>query len=68
MLQTQYGKHTIHSGNMYQIFAYVKNYDKEHTGNVSGMLLYAQTTEDIIPELDTVFDGNRIMVKSLNLN
>ena len=27
MTQTQFGKATIHSGNMYQIFTYVKNKD-----------------------------------------
>ena len=32
------------------------------------MLLYAQTTEDIVPRVDTTIDGNRIMVRSLDLN
>lgn len=68
MMQSQYDKHTIHSGNLYQIFTYVKNRDKEHTGNVSGMLLYVRTKEDIAPELDLVIDGNRIMVGTIDLN
>ncbi len=68
MMQSQYNKSTIHSGNLYQILAYVKNKDKEHSGKVSGMLLYAQTTEEVVPELDAVFDGNRIIVRTLNLN
>ena len=67
-MQSQYEKHTIHSGNMYQIFTYVKNRDKEHTGNVSGMLLYARTEETITPELDIIIDGNRILVGTLDLN
>lgn len=68
MMQSQYDKKSIHSGNLYQIFTYVKNRDKEHLGNVSGMLLYAQTNEDIVPRVDTTIDGNRIMVRSLDLN
>lgn len=53
---------------MYQIFTYVKNYDSENTGNVSGMLLYAKTEEDVSPDLDAVFGKNRIRVKTLDLN
>lgn len=68
MMQYQYDKHTIHSGNLYQIFTYVKNRDKEHRHNVSGMLLYARTTEEFIPNFDASIDGNRIMVRSLDLN
>lgn len=48
----QFDKHTLHSGNLYQIFTYVKNKEyemreKDHT--VSGMLLYAKTDEEIYP-------------------
>lgn len=68
IMQSQYDKKSIHSGNLYQIFTYVKNKDKEHIGNVSGMLLYAQTDEDIVPRVDTTIDGNRIMVRSLDFN
>ena len=28
-MQVQYGVHTIHSNNLYQIYTYVKNYDKD---------------------------------------
>lgn len=68
MTQVQYGQNRLHSNNLYQIFAYVNNVDKEHRGNVSGMLLYAQTTEDVIPKFDAVIDSNRIMVRTLDLN
>lgn len=68
MMQSHYDKSTIHSGNMYQIYAYVKNMDREHTGKVSGMLLYARTEEEIAPDLDLVIDGNRFLVKTLDLN
>lgn len=33
-MQMQYDKATLHSGNMYQIFTYVKNQDVKNTGNV----------------------------------
>ena len=32
------------------------------------MLLYARTTEEFIPNFDASIDGNRIMVRSLDLN
>lgn len=69
--QTQYDVHTIHSGNLYQIFTYVKNKDTEfgekpHT--VSGMLLYAATDEAIQPDNSYQMSGNKISVKTLDLN
>lgn len=69
--QMQYDKHTLHSGNMYQIFTYVKNKevelaDKPH--EVSGMLLYAKTDEDIYPENEYRMSGNKIEVRTLNLD
>lgn len=68
VLQSQFNKKTVHSNNLYQIFSYVKNTDKEHTGNVSGLLLYARTEEKISPNIDTSIGGNRIMVRTLDLN
>lgn len=62
------GKQMLHSANLYQIFTYVKNEDKKRSGNVTGMLLYARTTEDIPPVLDAVIGGNRIRVSALDLN
>ena len=66
--QVQYGKHTLHSGNIYQIFTYVKNQDVGNTGNVAGLLLYAKTNEAITPDMDVVMSGNRISAKTLDLN
>jgi len=63
-----YNSRTIHSNNMYQIFAYVKNRDITHSGNVSGVLLYAKTNEEITPDNEYIMDGNRIIVKTLDLN
>ena len=67
-LQKQYDKASLHSGNLYQIFTYVKNQDVAHTGKVSGLLLYAKTNESLTPDCSFVMDGNRIGVKSLDLN
>lgn len=67
-MQTQYDVHTLHSNNLYQIFTYVKNMDKFGTGEVSGMLLYAKTQEEITPDNSFSMSGNQIMVKTLDLN
>ncbi|MCD8379145.1 MAG: 5-methylcytosine-specific restriction endonuclease system specificity protein McrC [Lachnospiraceae bacterium] len=69
--QVQYDAHTLHSNNLYQIFTYVKNKDtqlaeKGHT--VSGMLLYARTEDEIQPDQTYQMSGNRIDVKTLDLN
>lgn len=66
--QKQYNVNTLHSGNLYQIFTYVKNLDKENTGNVSGMLLYAKTDEMVLPNNSYKMGGNAISVKTLNLD
>lgn len=66
--QNQFGKATLHSSNIYQIFAYVKNQDVGNTGKVAGMLLYAKTDEEITPDMEVVMSGNRISAKTLDLN
>lgn len=67
MQMGQYGKQTIHSNNLYQIFTYVKNCDKKADGSVSGILLYANTDGDN-PDKDYYLSGNKISVKTLDLN
>lgn len=70
-IQLHYGRRTLHSGNMYQIFTYVKNKDIELGGaphEVSGLLLYARTDEDVYPENEYRMSGNRIEVRTLNLD
>lgn len=61
-------KKKIHSANLYQIFAYVKNYDKELSGNVTGLLLYAKTDEEITPDMTVTLGLNKFWVKTLDLN
>lgn len=67
-MQMQYDMATLHSGNVYQIFAYVKNQDASGSGKVSGMLLYAKTDEEITPDYSYMMSGNKIGAKTLDLN
>lgn len=67
-LSTHFDKKTLHSANMYQIFTYVKNYDKDQTGNVAGMLLYAKTNEEITADLAVTLGNNKFWVRTLDLN
>lgn len=70
MFQSRLGtsKKTFISNNLYQIFSYVKNYNPSAGSNISGMLLYAQTDEDIEPDYTYEMSGNKISIKSLDLN
>ena len=68
ILQENFDLQTIRSANLYQIYTYVKNLDKNHTNNVAGMLLYAKTQASIQPDNEYVIGGNRIIVKTLDLN
>lgn len=64
-------KRIHHTNNLYQIFTYVKNKEselKENDIEVSGMLLYAMTNENIQPNSEYMMSGNKISVKTLNLN
>lgn len=66
--QSQYNTNTLHSGNLYQIFTYVKNLDTSNSGSVAGMLLYAKTDEIVLPNNDYKMGGNQISVKTLDLD
>lgn len=68
-VQMHMGKKTIHSNNLFQIHTYVVNEDKEHSGKVDGMLLYAKTQEEIVTDgqMNTT-DGNTIYFRTLDLN
>ena len=69
--QTQYDTRTLHSGNLYQIFTYVKNKEAElamKPHEVAGMLLYAKTDEEILPNYTYRMSGNKISVKMLDLD
>lgn len=67
-MQTQFNVSTVHSNNLYQIFTYVKNMDMIDNREVLGMLLYAKTEERIQPDHTYMMSGNKISVKTLDLN
>lgn len=70
-MQQRFEKQTMHSGNLYQIFTYVKNKEAELADvshEVSGMLLYARTDEEIQPDGAYRMSGNLISVKTIDLN
>ena len=72
-MQSNFDKKTVHSGNLYQIFAYVKNKQAvlERAGEsveVSGMLLYAATDEEVQPDVTYRMSGNQIGVRALDLD
>lgn len=69
--QGRYETRTVRSNNLYQIFTYVKNREAgfgETPHEVSGMLLYARTNEAIQPAQSYMMSGNRIEVRTLDLN
>ena len=59
---------TIRSGNLYQIYAYAKNLDRDRTGSVAGLLLYARTKEPVVPDDSCEIDGTLIAAKTLDLS
>ena len=69
--ENRFNARMVHSANLYQIFTYVKNKDTdmgdgEHS--VSGMLLYAKTDESLQPDNSYQMSGNKISVRTLDLN
>ena len=61
----------VHSHNLYQIFAYMKNCDAGFGGDpheVAGMLLYARTRQRLQPDVTYRMSGNAITVTTLDLS
>lgn len=67
-MKTPYMTQTLHSGNLYQIFTYVKNWRAAPDETISGMLLYARTDDGIQPDNDYQMSGNQISVKTLDMD
>ena len=67
-INKMYDSCSIISNHLYQIFTYVKNKDCTGSGNVSGVLLYAKTDDDITPDNDYQMGGSHISVKTLDLS
>lgn len=68
MQTEQFGNTTMNSGNIYQIFTYVKNMDTDNSGRVSGVLLYAKTNETLVPDQEVTLAGNKFIMTTLDLN
>lgn len=68
IMKLSYDKKVFLSNNLYQIFSYVKNLDVDRSGKVAGMLLYAKTSEYIENNGNVSVDGNKIFIKTLDLN
>ena len=69
--QVNFDRESVHSSNIYQIFTYVKNKAKEVENKnieVAGMLLYAKTDNQLFDNLKYSMSGNKIYVKTLDLN
>lgn len=70
-MQTRHDIKSVYSNHLYQLFTYVKNktYEfKEGCHNVSDLLLYAATDEAIQPNSSYQMSGNKISVRTLDLN
>lgn len=71
-LREQYGKVSIPTDNLYQIFTYVKTKENELVDvpheKVSGMLLYAQTEAEGAFNNEYQIMGNRVCVRTLDLS
>lgn len=51
-----------------QSATYTWNADADRDGSVSGLLLYARTIHEEQPDVDVVLQGNRIGIRTLDLN
>ncbi len=71
-LREQFGKVSIPTDNLYQIFTYVKTKENELKSipheRVSGMLLYAQTEDEGAFNNEYQIMGNRICARTLDLS
>ena len=65
---SRFDRKTFISGDLYQIYAYVKNNDRHSSGKTAGVLLYAKTDEVSAPNEDFLIGGSRISLKTLDLN
>ncbi len=58
----------LHSGNMYQIFTYMKNMQASTSKKISGMLLYAKTQDKEIAATEKDLLNNKFFAKSIDLD
>jgi len=67
-LQRYYDKEKIHSDNLYQLFAYLKNLEPLGEENIhcEGILLYPTVEKELNLQYDV--QGHRISIRTINLN
>jgi 5-methylcytosine-specific restriction enzyme subunit McrC len=67
-LATNYDAEKIRSQNIYQIFAYLKNLEKQGgvNANCTGVLLYPTVQKEL--RLSYKMDGHKVMIRTINLN
>jgi 5-methylcytosine-specific restriction enzyme subunit McrC len=67
-LQTNYGKSSIHSGHLYQLFSYLKNAEARGAefANAKGILLYPAVGEKV--SFEALVQGHKIQVSTINLD
>jgi len=61
-----YDNPKFHSSNLYQMYAYVKNFNVEKNSDVEGMLLYPTTHTEISTE--KYIGGHKFKLQTINLN
>ncbi len=67
--QSYRGKETVHSGNLYQIFAYLMNTENQPgpaNKTCEGILLYPVTQKE--HSYEWIIKGHRVALKTINLN
>jgi len=67
-LSKYYDQEKIHSGHLFQLFAYLKNLSAKGgiNKNCSGILLYPTVDRDV--NLSYMFDEHKVMIRTINLN
>ncbi len=67
-LSTHYDTEKIHAQNIYQIFAYLKNLEKQGgiNTNCTGVLLYPTVQKEL--RLSYKMDGHKVMIRTINMN
>ncbi|MFI3210494.1 MAG: 5-methylcytosine-specific restriction endonuclease system specificity protein McrC [Peptostreptococcaceae bacterium] len=68
IMKSNYERKKFNSSNLYQIFTYVKNEECNVNGEVSGILLYAKTNLEKIPQKIYSLGKNNIYLKTLDLD
>lgn len=65
----RFEKRTLISPNLYQVSTYIQHYSKNYPdAHVEGMLLYARTDQNHLPNHTIPAQGGHIHIRTLNLN